>query len=280
MRSLAQLCAGVVGALTICTVPAPVRADDGVPDAREIFSHARAVWRSRSVPRYIRYRTATQMRLNHKTTVERAEVLLRTRDRIAFVRVFRGGQTGDSGEVTIKSLRLIPNSSFGLAPKAANDDEFPFGQPAPQTSSPPQIGRVVATTKPLYDVSLVGSELVDGHPCWHLALQPAAGMNGPLRNVWVDRDTFDIRKLDGVTDLKKGPFHRLVPFDAEFAESRGYWLISHAHAAGGVRLAFLRYTGEGEMNFSNYAFPADAPDYCFDRAVHDARADDRSCTSP
>jgi hypothetical protein len=280
LRSVAQLCAGVVGALAICTAPVAVRADDPAPDARQIFSHARAVWRARSIPRYIRYQTAMRTRVNHKITVERAEVLLRTRDRVAFVRVFRNDASGGSGEVTIKTLRLIPNSSFGLAPKAAAEDASPFGEPSPQTTSPPQIGHVVATTRPLYDVSLVGSEVVDGHPCWHLGLQPASGMNGPLRNVWVDRDTFDIRKLDGVTDVKGGPFHRLVPFDAAFAESGGHWLIAHAHIAGGVRVAFFRYTGEGDMNFSNYAFPSDAPDYCFDRAVHDARADDRSCTPP
>ena len=277
IRSLAQLCAGIVGAVAACTIPAPVHAG---PDAREIFSQARTVWRARSVPRYIRYRTVTQTRMSRKITVERDEVLLRTRDRVAFVRAFQGGESGGSGEVTIKTMRLVPNSTFGLAPNAGGEEESPFGQPAPQTTSPPQIGHVVATTKPLYDVSLVGTESVDGHPCWHLALQPAAGRHGPLRNVWVDLDSFDIRKLDGVVDVKAGPFHRLVPFDAEFAENNGYWLISHAHIAGGVRVAFLRYTGEGEMVFSNYAFPANAPDFCFDRSLHGAHGEDHACTAP
>jgi hypothetical protein len=280
VRSLAHVCAGVVGALTVCAVPTPVRADDTVPNAAEIFARARTVWRARAVPRYIRYTTAVQMRVNRKVTVERDDVLLRSRDRVAFVRTFRSGDSTERGEVTIKTLRLAPNSTFGLAPKAAGEDESPFGQPSPETTSPPQIGHVVATTKPLYDVALIGSELVDGHPCWHLALKPAAGRNGPLRNVWVDRETSDIRKLDGVTDVHKGPFHRLVPFDAEFAESGGFWLISHAHVAGGVRLAFFRYTGEGEMLFSGYTFPADAPDYCFDRALYDAHGEGAPCTTP
>jgi hypothetical protein len=106
-------------------------------------------------------------------------------------------------------------------------------------------------------------------------------MSGPLRDVWVDRETSDIRKLDGVTDVRKGPFHREVPFDATFAEYGGAWLISHAHVAGGVRLAFFRYTGEGEIDFSNYAFPATAPDDCFDRALHAPHGDDDvPCTTP
>lgn len=251
-----------------------------MPSAGEIFARARTVWRARAVPRYIRYTTAMQIRVNRKVTVERSEVLVRSRDRVAFIRTFRGGDGSDRGEVTIRTLRLVPTSTFGLAQKAASEDESPFGPPAPVASSPPQIGHVVATTKPLYDVTLVGSELVDGHPCWHLALSPAPGRNGPLRNVWVDRDTSDIRKLDGLTEVHKGPFHRLVPFDAEYAESGGFWLISHAHAAGGVRVAFFRYTGEGDMVFSGYAFPADAPAYCFDRALYDAHGAGAACPTP
>lgn len=280
MNFAARLCAGIIVALAVCAVPTTLRADDSAADANAIFSHARAVWRARAVPRYIRYTTAVQMRVNRRITVERDEVLLRSRDRVAFVRAFRGGDSTQSGEVAIKTLRLVPNSTFGLAPKAGDEDEMPFAPPAPATTSPPEIGHVVATTKPLYNVSLIGTELVDGRACWHLALKPAPGMSGPLRNVWIDRETSDVRKLDGVTDVKAGPFHRLVPFDAEFAESGGFWLISHAHVAGGVRLAFFRYTGEGEMVFSNYAFPADAPGYCFDRTLHDAHGEDASCTMP
>jgi hypothetical protein len=128
-------------------------------------------------------------------------------------------------------------------------------------------------------VTLIGSENVDGHPCWHLSLRPAAGMSGPLRDLWVDRETADVRRLDGVVEVRRGPFHREAPFDADYADVGGAWLLSYGHAAGGVHVAFLHYTGEGRIDFGGYAFPAGIPDWCFDRDQHAAHAaDDAVCT--
>jgi hypothetical protein len=268
-RVLARLGAGIAGVAAVLATSAIVRAQQETPSATEIFAHAREVWRARVVPPYIRYTTTMRTRLNRRVTVERDAIVLRTRDRIAFVRAFRGDDP--RGTVTITSPRLVPNSTFGLAPRNASEVESPFSPDAAATPSPPVIGRVVATTRPLYEVTLVGTESVEGYPCWHLALRPAAGMSGPLRDVWVDRTTYDVRKLDGVISVRKGPFRRQAPFDATYAKSGDAWLIAHGHAAGGVHLAFLHYTGEGQIDFGDYAFPASVPDACFDRG---ADADD------
>jgi hypothetical protein len=277
-RYLLRLCAGIAGAALLWLPSSAAFADDGTPNASELFAHARAQWRARVVPRYIRYTTTMRTRVNRKIVLERDEVILRTRDRQALVRVFRSDRSARNGEVKITSPRLVPDSTFGLAAHAA-EDPSPFAA-ASAAPAPPVIGHVVATSRPMYDVSLVGSELVDGHPCWHLALRPAAGMSGPLRDVWIDREGGDIRKLGGVTDVRRGPFRREVPFEATFADYGGAWLIARAQAAGGVHIAFLRYTAEGQLDFSNYAFPADVPDYCFDRALHDAHGEDAACTTP
>jgi hypothetical protein len=276
--ALARLCAALGGLAALSLSAGPVRAQQEAPSATEIFAHARSVWRARVVPPYIRYTTTMRSRLNRRITDERDEIVLRTRDRVAFIRAFRNGAS--QGVVTITSPRLVPDSTFGLAAhKGTSEVESPFA-PAPEASSPPTIGHVVATPHPLYDVTLVGSDDVDGHPSWHLALRPAAGMSGPLRDLWVDRDTAEVRKLQGVIDVHKGPFHREAPFVAGYAESEGAWLLTYGHLAGGVNVAFLHYTGEGRVDFGNYAFPAHVPDWCFDRTLHAAHAtDDAACTS-
>jgi hypothetical protein len=279
-RLLARWCAalGSVAAVALGTGAVQAQQQQQPPTAAEIYARARAVWRGRVVPPYIRYTTTMRTRVNRRISVERDEIVLRTRDRVAFVRAFRDG--GAQNLVTITSPRLVPDSTFGLAAHAAASEvESPFAPEAAATS-PPVIGRVVATTHPLYDVTLVGSENVDGRPCWHLALRPAPGMSGPLRDLWVDRDTADVRKLDGVIEVHRGPFHREAPFDAGYAESGAAWLLTYGHAAGGVHVAFLHYTGEGRIDFGGYTFPAGVPDWCFDRAQHAAHAAaDAVCTS-
>ena len=96
--------------------------------------------------------------------------------------------------------------------------------------------RSAAITHNNYDFRLLGDENLDGHICFVLQMIPKRGQAELIRGrVWVDRQSFLIRRIDG--DLVKSPswWVKSAHVDIRFAEFRGVWLQTSWQAVAQVR---------------------------------------------
>lgn len=132
------------------------------------------------------------------------------------------------------------------------------------------IASVSVYANPAYDISLVGTELIDGNSAYHLQLRPLSDPERHnLRDLWVDVNTFDIWKAHFI-----GTYPALVPYGtpplvpcditAYFRESLAYWTayrLSWTYDYDGSRFAFDTHIGE-------IAFPNSLPDWLFDPAAY------------
>ena len=96
--------------------------------------------------------------------------------------------------------------------------------------------QAAAITHQNYDFRLLGGENIDGHSCYVLQLIPRRGQPELIRGrVWVDQQTFLIRRIDG--DLAKSPswWVKAAHVDIRFADFRGLWLQTSWQALADVR---------------------------------------------
>jgi hypothetical protein len=122
---------------------------------------------------------------------------------------------------------LAPTYSFGMAPFVPAPTPTPFNSaalvteirtefhdPNPRASATPQpspgsdlreIATVVAHNRD-YSISLVGTETIDGHPCYHLALVP---LRDPgryrIRQAWIDETSYAPWQLQDQINFVSGP---------------------------------------------------------------------------
>jgi Outer membrane lipoprotein-sorting protein len=122
---------------------------------------------------------------------------------------------------------LAPNYSFGMAPfvpaptptpfnSAALVDEIrseyhdpdPRATPVLPPTSPdalPEIAAVYAHNRD-YTIVLVGTDTIDGHACYHLALTPTREPNRfRIRAAWIDQQTFAPWQLENALNFTTGP---------------------------------------------------------------------------
>jgi hypothetical protein len=137
---------------------------------------------------------------------------------------------------------LAPNYAFGIgvtaltpAPQKPSDAELvreiraEFHDPDPRLSAAPspkaspglrEIAIVVSKTQ-AYDISLLGTEQIDGTDAFHLAMRP---LRDPgkyrLRELWVDTTTYAPRKLVEALNFVTGP-GTMVPWTVTFAQIGG-----------------------------------------------------------
>lgn len=94
-----------------------------------------------------------------------------------------------------------------------------------------------------YDFQLLGSESLEGRPCYVLAINPKRGDKDLIRGrVWVDSATYNIRRIEG--NPAKNPswwIHDLYIL-MRFAEVDGMWLRTFTYAVANVR-----FKGKYEM---------------------------------
>lgn len=132
------------------------------------------------------------------------------------------------------------------------------------------IATVTAYAKPAYAVDVLGTEAIDGHAAYHLRLRPLADpRQHNLRGLWIDVDTFDIRKAHFA-----GSYPALVPYGtpplvpsditADFKPILTYWIVyrlAWTYDYDGSHFAFDTHIGE-------IAFPRALPDWLFDAAAY------------
>jgi hypothetical protein len=88
-----------------------------------------------------------------------------------------------------------------------------------------------------YDFSLQGGDVIDGHPCWILRLQPKREEKSLITgSAWVDKTSYRVRRIEG--DMAKSPswWVKRVHVTAIFADVSGVWLQTDTEATADVRL--------------------------------------------
>jgi hypothetical protein len=123
-------------------------------------------------------------------------------------------------------------------------DPDPHASPTPTPEPTPgleEIATVYAKNR-AYDVTLVGTDELDGTPAYHLALHP---LREPkryrLRDLWVDAATFAPRKLVEVANFINGP-GTAVPWSVTFKQQDGALYIDRESALAPIQYRGLIYT--------------------------------------
>jgi hypothetical protein len=238
-------------------------------DALAIYDRTRAVVAARSIPPFIAYTQDAELIRHGKRRVERARIVLRMSDGKANVTPLAAGSDRPTGGPHVEERPLVnPTTTFGLVRRRANEAPSayePRSTPMPESSdSPTVIGHVKAANRD-YDPRLVGTEILDGSPVYHLALVPRADPeHHPIRDLYVDTQTYQPRRMAIEVYAEAGPIHSRPTATVDFAPVDGTWLIDHASMDFVLRFAFFAYGGSGEFQISDVGFPPSEPDWLFD----------------
>jgi len=256
MNRAAFLLFAVVAALSV--TPAHAAA----PDPYAIFGNARAYWQLQKYPMLLDYSVAVDVVEGSKERVERYTVEYDAVSgvprvdpvsdyQLAHPVVAKGINLGILGFHVNKPVPpvdflgvpfLAPNYSFGMAPfvpaptptpfnSAALVDEIrkEFHDPNPRATPTPsatpnglqEIATVYAHSRD-YTITLLGTETIDGHACYHLALQPTREPGRfRIRQAWIDEHTYATWQLQDALNFTNG------------AGTNVAWII-HFHAVGGA----------------------------------------------
>lgn len=253
----------------IALLGAALPANASPPDPYQIFANARQYWLQQRYPMQIRYQVAVAIVEGGKERVEHYDAVYDAVNNIVNVDPVSdyelehpvkvsGVNIGFFGHRLNKPLvsddflgvpRLAPNYSFAMAPFVPAPTPTPFNpaalvaeirqefhDPNPrkpvQIPQPPglrEIGTVVARSRD-YDVSLLGTENVDGHDCYHLGLKP---MRDPgryrIREAWIDEKSYAPWQLKDAVNFVNGPATS-VPWTIRFADINGAHYIREERA--------------------------------------------------
>lgn len=259
----------------------PAQAAVPAPDPYQIFANARAYWLTQRYPTELQYRIAVEITEGGKERIERYDAHFDAVHNVVNVdptsdyeREHPVKPTGVNVSLFIIPLnkplptadflgvpRLAPNYSFGMAPFVPAPTPTPFDSnalvdqirkefhdPNPRTSATAEatglreIGAVVAHNRD-YAITLLGTEPIDGHPCYHLALQP---MRNPRRNwireAWVDETTYAPWQLKDAANFAGDGPETNVPWTIRFADVDGAHYISEEHTGVGLSVRGEIYT--------------------------------------
>jgi len=237
------------------------------PSADEIFTRARAVAKQRTLPPYLQYRLDGAF--EHRGKVDRTHfrVTLRTADGKAYVEPLQ-----DSPRDRIDTTPYVaggppyvwPARTFGLIPPthAATDASSVFEGAAPSpapSNEPGTIGRVTAIRRE-YDVTLVGTETVNGHAVYHLHLVPRIDPDTQhLRELYVDTESYqtvrEVLEFLGVA----GPIRVHPRATLDYVPFGSGWIIATGAGDFTARFGFFSYAGTIGMRIFDVSAPADVP---------------------
>jgi hypothetical protein len=145
--------------------------------------------------------------------------------------------------------RLRPNYTFGMAPFAPAPTPTPFNSaalvteirsefndpnphvaPSPPPPTDPRIIATVVANDRAYTISTLGSEVLDGHNCYHLALRPTRDPGRyRIREAWIDRDTYAPWQLIDASNFVAGEATH-VAWTVRFVDIAGAHYIAQERA--------------------------------------------------
>lgn len=167
-------------------------------------------------------------------------------------------QVGNPGEAAdpLGVPVISPTYSFGMggasAPEGQGDTDSlvqqirsEFKDPAPpatenelQNTGGIKTIAVVSSFKHRYDIAYDGIENIDGYDCYHLSLKPAVRKEDlRLRELWIDTQTYETRKLVSATNFTGSTAPWLITFD----DVNGSLYIESEAAMAPLRVGLHRY---------------------------------------
>lgn len=160
------------------------------PPAPAIFRQAQKTWEARRLPQYVSF----DVQIVHRdaagaVTTGSEHVLLRTFDHWCRTREV------ESGSAQVKTSEGFHCVGPAFSPLGFNiASQYPNSAQVDPFASP--LHTIATVQAAHYTVVSAGTEGIDGHPCYKLALTPISDPDYyPLRAVWVDEATGDVRKL-------------------------------------------------------------------------------------
>ncbi len=251
------------------------------PDPYAIFGKARAFWLTQRYPEVIRYRVAVAIVEGGKPRVEHYDAQFDAVNDVVGVDAWsdyerkhpvvpKGANINlifwQSKPLPVADFlgvpKLTPTYSFGMAPFVPAPTPTPFNSMAlvaeirkefhdpdphktpvpPPTPTPlPEIAVVVARMHD-YSIRLLGTENVDGHPCYHLALTPTREPGRfRIREAWIDESTYATWKLRDALNFTNGAGTR-VPWTIRFVDVDGAHYIAEEDADAPMSVSGEVYT--------------------------------------
>ena len=258
---LALALATVIGGIAAATAQAQAS-----PDPYEVYARSRAYWMHQRYPAQLQYQVAIAVTAGGVSRVERYDTVYDALNNAIsvdpvsdFERAhpaypgssvnyalgpYRFSKRSDPGDL-LGVPRLAPNYSFGMAPfvpaiseEPAQDDtlidavrrDYGDSLPSPNVRARfPVIGSVYSTEH-TYSIALLGSELVAGHDCYHLAFTPERDPSRyRIREAWIDHASFAPWKLVDASNFRNGAANT-VSWTIDFADVNGAHYISRERA--------------------------------------------------
>ena len=103
-----------------------------------------------------------------------------------------------------------------------------------------------------YDFKLLGTEMVNGHPCYMVELLPKQKSKYLLNGkAWIDQKDFEVVKLEGRTSASVSFWVGKPYIQSEYQKINGYWVASKNQSH--TSTAFLG-TSELTVEFKEYQF--------------------------
>lgn len=107
-----------------------------------------------------------------------------------------------------------------------------------------------------YRVRLLGTEVVEGHNCYVLALTPRTKSRFLIMGkAWVDAESFGTVRIDGQFAASVSLLVGAPRLREDFVEVNGFWLPGHVRS---VTSSFLLGPTELDIVFSNYRVDTDS----------------------
>jgi hypothetical protein len=188
-----------------------------------IFQQAQTAWEARRLPAYIEFDVSIRHRdAGGTVTTGEEHVLLRAFDHWCKTREI------DSDSAKVKTS--IGPSCVGpaLSPLGFNiAAQYPASTQIDPFVSP--LRTIASTHAAHYNVTYAGEAAVDSHECYHLLLTPIASpAYYPLRAVWVDEKSSEVRRL--TYEMHQNGWSASIDYSFRWYQSGPAWWISEIDA--------------------------------------------------
>jgi hypothetical protein len=269
--SVPQIRAIIAAAGIIALSAAIVAADPPAqPDALTILDNAESVARGNPDPPYIVY-DMHEIFIHHgRQFTYDYHVWYRTSDGKGLMQNVVADRRGQHEQHFGVPFPFPPDMNFLLyatPPPTPAPPVIAIPSPASGRTPPPLISIQPVRANRYYSITLVGVEDYEGRSVYHLGFTPLPNVSQkdhPLRDLWVDTQSFQVWKAHADAAGSLGPLTGEIGGTAEFQPVNGNWLMSHVTAFGKGHAFIISDSGQYEYYFSGFDFPNTLPDWYFD----------------
>jgi len=174
---------------------------------------------------------------------------------------------GTENESILKTFKKLPKAtvtkaSIGVFATVLRPPPVFDVPQAPDDSGLKTIA-VVAATNADYQMDLAGEDTIDGHVTEHIRLTPLRNLpKYNLRDLWVDTQTFDLRRARFVFfGRPDDPLRNGATIAADFGPAQQYWIVRRS------KWSTVRY--DYDLTTLRVVTPSTLPDWLFDQSAYD-----------